>query len=76
MTEAFENTTENENVDIAVVDVQHEIETQANTEEFEVPVETVTGEVVETKKAPVGKGKPKETVDKVVDAPVTPEWMK
>ena len=38
LTEAFENTTENENVDIAVVDVQHEIETQANTEELRFPL--------------------------------------
>ena len=44
--DAFNETSENEDIDVAAVEVQHDIETHANSEPFEMPeVETVTGEV-------------------------------
>ncbi len=48
--DAFNETSENEDIDVAAVEVQHDIETQANSEPFEMPQETevVTGEVEET----------------------------
>lgn len=45
--DAFNDTSENEDMDVAAVEVQHDIETNANSEAFELPQETevVTGEV-------------------------------
>ncbi len=44
--DAFNETSENEDIDVAAVEVQHDIETHANSEPFEMPeLETVTGEV-------------------------------
>jgi len=48
--DAFNETSENEDIDVAAVEVQHDIETHANSEEFEIPQETevLAGEVEET----------------------------
>lgn len=48
--DAFNDTSENENIDVTAVEVQHDIEINANSEQFEIPQETevVTGEVEET----------------------------
>lgn len=84
LTEAFDNTTENEDIDVASVEVQHDIETQANTEEFVVPaepekVEKVQGEVVEDAKKETTKEKKENKstkAEKVVDGGIeTPSWM-
>jgi len=82
--DSFNNTTENEYIDSAEVEVQHDIETHANTEEFVVPaepekVEKVQGEVIdEPKKETVKEKKESKSTkaDKVVDGGLeTPSWM-
>jgi recombination protein RecT len=73
LAEAFENTSENENADFVANEVQHDIETNANTEEFIEP-EVVHGEVVETPKQPEINKKDKQTKPPVT-APDKPEWM-
>lgn len=49
LSEAYENTSENENLDITAGEVQQDIENNANSEEFIEP-EIVQGEVVDTPK--------------------------
>lgn len=73
--DAFNDTSDNEDIDVAAVEVQHEIEAHANTEVFELPVEKVEGEVVtETKKESV-KDK-KESSKEVQAESDNPDWMK
>lgn len=45
--DAFNETSDNEDIDVAAVEVQHDIETHANSEPFELPAEPeiMTGEV-------------------------------
>ena len=67
--EAFENTSANDDTDFVAGEVQHDIETNANTEEFSEP-EVVHGEVVETpKKSEAKQQKPP------VKNPEVPDWM-
>lgn len=71
--DAYENTSENENADIAVESMQHDIEENANTEEFLEP-EVIEGEVVEVQ--PEKKEtKPAKSSKPPVDAPDVPDWM-
>jgi recombination protein RecT len=76
LTEAFDNTSENENLDIVAGEVQHDIEVNANSEEFiapPAPIEKVQGEVVEEpQKQEPPKQKTKLTQNK---APDKPDWM-
>jgi len=44
--EAYESTSENEHSNASEEDLKYNLETQANTEEFEIPTEYVEGEVV------------------------------
>jgi recombination protein RecT len=77
LTEAFENTSENENADFVASEVQHDIETNANTEEFIEP-EVMQGDVVDTPKKPESEKKPdqKQKQQKpTVNAPEVPDWM-
>lgn len=69
LTEAFNDTSEHESLDQTAEDVSHEIETQANTEEFTVPPETVEGEVIEEPQKSEHSEKVKNSVQE------TPEWM-
>lgn len=69
--EAFDNTSENENVDIAVENMQHDIEENANTEEFIEP-EIIEGEVVE---APVETKQTKKNDKSPAKASDEPDWM-
>jgi recombination protein RecT len=75
------NTTDNEEIDSTEVEVQHDIETQANTEDFEIPpeVEKVHGEVVGEPKKETAKEKKESKsskAEKVVEPEVeTPSWM-
>lgn len=68
--EAFDNTSENEEINPVVEDTHHIIDMEANTEEFVVPEEpeVVQGEVVEDK--PVETKKPDKNSSK------TPDWAK
>ena len=67
--DAFNDTSENEDIDVAAIEVQADVENHANSEEFEIPsepVEVVTGEV-------------EETVEESTNQPVNddiPEFMK
>lgn len=72
LTEAFENTADNDS-DIILENVQDDIEENANTEEFVEP-EAVEGEVVD---APVEKKETKQTKNSKppVNAPDVPDWM-
>jgi recombination protein RecT len=74
LTESFNETSENENTDYVANEVQHDIETNANSEEFIEP-EVLQGDVVE---APQKKTEP-EKKDKQTKPPVTapdkPDWM-
>lgn len=72
LTEAFNDTSENENIDYVAEEVQHDISSNANTEEFVAPVEEVQGEVVDTPKQ-----EPKQTkqTKPPVQSPDIPEWM-
>lgn len=85
LVEAFENTSENEELNPVEEDMKHVIDTQANSEEFEVPTEIVEGEVVGEAKQPepekaqveVVEDKPKVAVKEKKEAkkPVNePEW--
>lgn len=69
--EAFENTSDNESIDVAAVDVRHDIEENANSEEFIEP-EKVQGEVVDTPKS--DSKQTKQTKPPVKDSEV-PDWM-
>lgn len=87
LTEAFENTADEDN-DIALESVQNDIKENANSEEFIEP-EKIEGEVIETpKQEPVENGKKQEqpkpeekqlkqqNQDKTpVKAPDIPDWM-
>lgn len=76
LTEAFENTEENENLDIVAGEVHQDIDDNANSEEFVVPsnapVEKVQGEVVDEPKKPE---QPKQSKASHNKAPDKPDWM-
>lgn len=74
--ESFDNTTDNNGLDVVAEDMNHEIETEANTEEFILPEgpaaeptetepETVKGEVIETSED-----------KKAEDTAEDPDWVK
>ncbi len=71
LTETFNDTTENENIDFVANEVQHDIQTNANTEEFIEP-EVVHGEVVDE---PKKQEKTKDKKAKATSAEDVPEWM-
>jgi recombination protein RecT len=72
--EAFNETSDNDAIDVTQASVQQQIETNANTEEFIEP-EVLQGEVVNTKK-PVESKKPEAKQQKPpVNAPEVPDWM-
>ncbi|MDF2906807.1 MAG: recombinase RecT [Herbinix sp.] len=76
--EAFNDTSDNDSEDQVQANVQYQITTNANTEEFVVPnddpVEKVQGEVVDTPKKPETDKKDKQTKPSV-SAPDKPDWM-
>lgn len=82
--EAFDNTSENEELNPVEEDMKHTIETEANSEEFEVPTEVVEGEVVgepkpaepEEVQAEVIEDKPKAVKEKKETKKLSnePEW--
>lgn len=77
--EAFENTSDNEGTDFVAEDVKHDIETNANTEEFIEP-EVVEGEVVEQPKQEQPKQEQKQPKQQRQDKPQAqaqdiPDWM-
>lgn len=68
--EAFDNTSENEDADMAAEDKEHDIEQNANTEEFEEPeMEVVEGKFVEVAEEEVKEEKQGD------EAPDMPDWM-
>ncbi len=69
--EAFDNTSDNEGADYVAEDVKHDIEENANSEEFIEP-EVVEGEVVETPKQEQKQAKKNESPKQ---APDEPDWM-
>lgn len=50
--EAFENTSDNEDINPVEEDLKYTLETEANSEDFEIPTETVEGDVVGEAKQP------------------------
>ena len=75
LTEAFNDTSDNEYVDHVSDEVQHDIRSNANTEEFAEP-ETLQGEVVDAPKRPEQEKKPEVKQQKPpVKAPEVPDWM-
>lgn len=72
--EAFDNTSENENADIAVENMQHDIEENANTEEFIEP-EVIEGEVVEAPPVEKKDTKPAKSDKTPAKASDVPDWM-
>jgi recombination protein RecT len=75
LTEAFNDTSENENLDYVTEEVQHDISSNANTEAFVEP-ETLQGEVVDAPKESEKKPTQKSQQTKPpAQAPDTPEWM-
>ncbi len=79
LAEAFDNTTGNEDLDVVAGEVQHDIESNANTEEFELPpdapVEKVQGEVVGEPKKPEQARKDSKPANPPVQESEAPEWM-
>lgn len=71
--EAFNDTDGNDSVDLVEANVQHQIETNANTEEFVEP-EIMHGEVIESPKNPEPEKKDKQ-IKPPVTAPDKPDWM-
>jgi recombination protein RecT len=74
--EAFNETSDNDAIDVTQASVQQQIETNANTEEFIEP-ETLQGEVVDTPKPEPEKKtdqKQKQTIPPM-KAPEKPDWM-
>lgn len=69
--EAFDNTSDNEGADFVAEDVRHDIEENANTEEFIEP-EVIEGEVVETPKQEQKQTKKNE---KPAGSSDEPDWI-
>ncbi len=76
LSEAFDSTSENEDLDVVAGEVQQDIENNANSEKFVEP-ETVQGEVVDTPNQETEKKDIKQTkqTKSSVQAPDTPDWM-
>lgn len=75
--EAFDNTSDNESADFVAEDVKHEIETNANSEEFVEP-EIIEGEVIEAPRQEQPKQEQKKTKmgeKPPVQTPEIPDWM-
>ena len=72
--DAYENTSENENADIAVENMQHDIEENANTEEFLEP-EVIEGEVVEAPPVEKKETKPAKSDKAPAKTSDVPDWM-
>ncbi len=74
--EAFNETSDNDMIDTVQASAQHQITTNANSEEFVVPsgtpIESVQGEVVDEPKKPEQTKQSKGSQNKT---PETPEWM-
>ncbi len=75
--EAFNETSDNDAIDVTQASVQHQIATNANTEEFVAPVEEVQGEVIDTPKQPEPEKKAQKAqqTKPPVQAPDIPDWM-
>jgi recombination protein RecT len=71
--EAFNDTSDNDAEDQVQANVQYQIETNANTEEFIEP-EVVHGEVIDTPKKPEPEKKDNQSKPPVT-APDKPDWM-
>ena len=69
--EAFNDTSENDAIDTVQASVQHQIETNANTEEFIEP-EVVLGEVIDEPKKAEQPKQNKAVQDKAAE---TPDWI-
>ena len=74
--EAFNETSDNDTLDTAQADVQHQIAANANTEEFIEP-ERVQGEVIDTPKQPEPEKKSQkpQQAKPPVQSPEVPDWM-
>lgn len=76
LSEAFDNTTDNEDHDVVAEEVKQDIEVNANSEEFVVPsnapVEKVQGEVIDDKPKPEQSKQSKPIQNK---APDKPDWI-
>jgi len=67
----FNNTLDNEAIDVAAIESKEEIGENANKEEFEIPVETFEGDVVgEAKQEPINN-----TKGNTPAASTEPDWM-